>query len=424
MSTVQGVQSNLQTPWNERSVQNGFFGMSAQEVTCFALRSLGVAASCGGIALVSLAIFQIVAWPVALFAIPCAAVAMGFFWSSHQFFDYENPEVIQKYRHEALHKHLDQIASEHGWTNLLRHGILLPDQFVTKYREQVANMNLNANIEYYEKVQQRFSECPDKKFEYQIPHPSEWRRLWRQETQAKTFEEIVTGYSIENLERYSLLEIGELNRVKALKGNYDSIKRQHEADIAPTMRRYENGISEFKRTYDRSRGSADFAYNHHAAVVALQDFEHRVTQERLQVQNVANQRKQAAQGRFDLQVAPLTDRGKKSIHRLSPEEMQIYNNFKHEFQLAESRADAEANEQLVRIDVRVRAEKEHHTREKRAATQIRDTAHQEAKRIYDAAIAPFCQTRDAELAPFTQALQSSLNDLTLRYRAYLRTINA
>ncbi len=417
MTVVQGVQNNLQS-LNERSIQNDFFGMSAQEVTCFVLRSLGVIAGTTGIVLVGLTVFEIVAWPIALFAIPCALVAVGFFWGSRKFFDYENPEAIEKYRQDAMYKPLDQIATEHGWTNLIRHGILLPEQFAAKYREQVANMNLKENIDYYEKVLQRLNECPHRKFEYQIPHPSEWRGLWRQETRSKTFEEIITSYSIENLEKYSLLEIGELNRIKMLKGNYDSIKRQYAIDIAPVMRRFEAGTSEFKRAYDRSCASEDHTYNTHCAVVELLDFEQKVTEERLKVQTDANQSKLNAQTQFEQRAAALTNQGKKPVSSLSPEELKMYNCYQRELECAKSLADDERRQQIAQIDARAQAKKERLTHAKREAEQTRDKAHAEAKRIYDAASAPFCLARDAELAPFNRALQLALNDLTDRYRVY------
>ena len=150
--------------------------------------------------------------------------------------DYENPDELEKFRSEAKQMSLESVVQAYGWNDMLRFGILTPDQFAQKYRKQLQGMNLVEIIAHYEKTLRHIAHCSLVKFEYQVPSPRESARQWREGTALKTFEQIIQTYPLDKLEQHAIIEYGELSTIKNLKREYEAIKAQCDQQL-PKLRR-------------------------------------------------------------------------------------------------------------------------------------------------------------------------------------------
>jgi hypothetical protein len=406
--------------WQARSVQDAFCGMTSAEATRLALRLFGGAAVGTGMALVALAAIGTVTWSLAFVALPCLIGATGAILYSTTFDDYENPEELERFRHDAAQMNLDQVAHAHGWTNVLQWGILTLDQFLQKYRQQLQGKDLVAIINYYEKVSMLISQASHPRFEYRVPSPRECRGQWHIETAAKTFEEIVRIYPLEKLEKYNILEVGELNCLKGLKRDFDTIKGQHDNQVSAVEREFQNSTAVFKQIYDRACSQAEQLYENNEGVRELKRFDLRYARERQVVQNGSIQRKNEARARFDRSIAAFTNNGQIPYERLNPSEKAIYDQQHRELQLSQLQAENEAYVQIASIDARCLNDRIRFNADELRAKTVRDRTIAEAKVNYDMAVASHRINKEGRLRPIDAAFRSSVNDFNQRYRSYLR----
>lgn len=408
--------------WQLRMTQNGCCVLTSTEAARLFFRVLGLGATGAGIAAVGAAVMGTVAWPIGLLAFPCALGAAGALWYSFQLDDYENPEELENFRTEASRMSLDQVTQAHGWNNLFHWGILTPEQFSDKFRHQMRRKNLVEIIHSYENAERRLAQCSYPRFDFQIPTPSEFRGQWRTETATKTFEEIIQTYPLDKLERYNLLEVGELHRIKDLKRDYDGIKGNYDTQVSQIEREFENNTQIYQRAYQADCVHADHLYNDNWAVQRLKVFELDYIRERQNVQETANRRKSEARERFERLVATITNHGQIPYDRLPPREKLIYDQQNHELQISIAQAENEARIRINNIDSRCISERSRLNTEVHRVTEERRRMIDESKGRYDSAVLPHRQYKEQRLAPVTQTFRSAVSDITGRYRAYLRTI--
>ncbi len=419
------VTSNSTIPhhfWKERSMQNGFCGLTTAEIKRLSARFLTLGAMGGGASVITAVAFGFVTWPIVLLAIPCALGAVGALWYNSQLDDYENPEELAKFRDDASRMSLEQVMQTHGWNNVLRWGIITAEQFADKYRQQMRGKNLIEIIESYESAVRHLSQYPYRRFDYHVPVPSECRRQWRSETATKSFEEIIQTYPLDKVEKYNLLEVGELYRIKDLKRDYEAIKRHYDDQVTHIEREFQNSTQVYQCNYQSECARADQLYNDNGAVRRLKVFEIEYIRERQIVQETANRHKSEARNRFDRSVATITNNGRISYNRLLPESKVLYNQQNNELQLSIIQADNEARLQIANIDFRCIGERNRLNGEEFQVKEERDRRVNEAKGRYDTVIHSHRQHKEQRLTPVDSSFRSAVEDLNGRYRAYLRTI--
>lgn len=376
----------------------------------------------GGIAVLAAVGLGVASWPIALIAIPCALGAAATSWYSLQFDNYENPEELAKFRDDASPMSLEKIMQTHGWDKVLRWGIISAEQFSDKFRLQMREKNLIEIIDAYEKAMHRISQCSYRKFDYHIPAPSEWRGQWHAETAAKTFEEIIQTYPLDKLEKYNLLESGELRRLKELKNDYDKIKGNYDAEDAKAESGFQRSTTEHQERYQSDCEYAEYCYNNDESVKHLKAFEIENLRERQTVQERASRRKSEAKTRFEHAVAEMTNHGQIAYDRLPARDKATYDQHNNTMQLSVVQADNEARAQIANIDARSIAERNRLHQEESRVKSIRDAALKTAKERYDGATSSHLQHKKEEMAPSHIRFRGAVDDINGRYRAYLRTI--
>jgi hypothetical protein len=410
--------------WQSRMVQNACCGLTKTEVTCLSLRLFGFAAGSSGIAAVAVATLGVVAWPIGLLAIPAALVTTGAIWYSFQFNDYENPEELAKFREDASRMSLQQVMQTHGWSHVLRWGILTSEQFTDKFRQQMRGKNLIEIIDSYENGVRHLSQCPSQRFDYQVPVPSAWRGQWRTETSTKTFENIISTYPLDKLERYHLLEPGEMNRIKDIKRDYDVIKGQYDTQKNQIERDFQSHTEIHQRTYQSDCARADQLYNDNWAVRRLKVFEFDYIRERQVVHETANRHKTEARDRFDRSVSTVTNHGQIPYDRLLPRDKILYDQQNQELQISVMQADNDARLQITHIDSRCIGERSRLNAEEVRVKDDRVRMINQAKGHYDIAVASPRQHKEQRMVPIEAAFRSTVDNLNGRYLAYLRTVGA
>lgn len=418
--------TNNSTPstgtWKGREVQDNFSGPSFAEISRLVLRSLGLAMAGGGIATLAAVALGAATWPFALIAIPCALGAAATSWYSLQFDNYENPEELAKFRDDATPMSLEKVMQTHGWDTVLRWGIISAEQFSDKFRLQMRGKNLIEIIDSYEKAMHHISQCSYRKFDYHVPAPSEWREQWHSETAVKTFEEIIQTYPLDKLEKYNLLESGELRRIKELKTDYEKIKANYDGEDAKAEKGFQRNTTEHQERYQSDCEYAQYCYNNDESVKRLKVFEIENLRERQAVQETASRRKAEARTRFENAIAEMTNRGLISYERLSSKDKALYDQHNNAMQLSIVQADNEARTQFANIDARRIEEKNRLNQEESRVKAVREAALKAAKDRYDSATSSHLQHKKEEVAPSHIRFRGAVDDLNGRYRAYLRTI--
>ncbi len=429
-SVVPGFTSQTYIPqtspspgfWGARTTQHGFCGMTSAETTRVSMRLLSIGSGIGAIGAAAAALLGIVTWPIGLLAIPCALCSAGAIWYSFQFNDYENPEELIKFRHEAGPLSFEQVMQTHGWNSVLRWGILTAEQFSDKYRQHMRGKNLVEIINAHENAQRHLSQCPYQRYEYQLPSPAEWRAKWRPETAVKSFEEILQTYPLEKLERFNLVETGEMHKIKDLKRVYDEVKEKFDSASVRFDKEFQANTEVFQREQQFDSASTEREYGNNWAVKRLQAFELDYIRERQTVQETANRRKNEAKERFEKAIAPITKNGQIAYNKLPPNDKVLYDQRNNELQVSISQAENDARLQIAAIDSRRISEKTRLNVEEVRAKALRDQKLDAAKNRYDTSVVYHRQYKERQMAPVSATFRSAVSDLNGRYRAYLRTI--
>jgi hypothetical protein len=408
--------------WQAKMTQNGFCGMTTTEATRFSLRLLGMGSAGACVTAITATVLGATTWPIGLLSIPCALGAAGAIWYSFQLDDYENSEELAKFRDDASRMNLEQVMQVYGWNHVLQWGIITAEQFTDKYRQQMRGKNLVEIIDSYESAIRHLTQCHYCRFDYQIPIPAEWKGQWRGEVATKTFEQIIQTYPLDKLEKYNLLEVGELCCIKNLKHDYDGIQGNYNTQIAQIEGEFQRNTELYQCTYQSECSQADQSYNENVTVRRLKDFELDYVRQRQMVHETANRHKNEARDLFNRSVAALTNHGEISYDRLSGGDKLFYDKQNNELQISILQADNEAQTQISHIDRLCIEERTRlHTEEQRIRNErIRIT--DEAKRRYDTAVSSHFQNKQQRLAPIELRFRSAVEDINGRYHAYLRTI--
>lgn len=405
--------------WSQRQTTSCTSNLKDAELARFFYHFVGMGALAGGAGFASLAAFHAVSLPLGLLALPCALTSLGvYYYKESQ--DFESRDAIKKLHNKASLMSLESIVQTYGWNDMLRLGILSPEDFANKYRAHIKGKGLNEVMNQYEKTELQLSRCSAPFFHYHIPRPKEHAALWREETASIDCEQIFRTYPLEKLQKYSLVESGELECIKILKSDYDEIKAQHDQKISQIGQKFLEDTATHKGNFDREYERAAQVYREHPVVKELQSFEMHYTKELLKIQELQNKSISEARVRFNNALASSLSGPVQDYSRLTPADKAIYDRCKQVFQRDEAAAQQIANQQIAKMNQqrhdRLMSLNTEESRLKRERTQAQEAA----KRHYDEAIRGFVQQKEAALRPIESSLQATAADCDRRYRAYLR----
>lgn len=410
------IQSDF---WEERSVQSPFSGLSAIEANRLTLRLLagGGIAVAGGLAL--LTVLGILTGPVGWVIIPSllGSIAVIFYTTRDR---RDIPEELERYQNNASKMTFDQVGQAHGWTNVLQWGILTPEVFAKKYRMQLQGKDLMSVINYYEKISAALSQTPYPRYDYQIPSPYESRGMWRQETQVKTFEEILRTYPLDKLRKYNILDPDELKCIENLSRDLDAIEREAVDKLDAIEREFLSKTEGYKKTYDALLSKENEIYKFDAAICKLQEFNLLYVRERQVAQDRVAKQKKMANDDFDRRAAVITEKGRIPYARLEPTPKLSYDQLSMQFLATLTQIESEGQRQIEKIDAAFRSDHMRLIAQEQKASSVRDYRIDQAKQDYDAAVASHLASKEKLIQPIETAFRSSMNDINRRYRLALR----
>lgn len=412
--------------WTQRSVQNGFPCFSAAQVEVISWRLLGTAALIGAGALVGLAAFEIVVLPVALYAIPSLILASYAFWHSTTIDDYDHEEEIMRMRNDAQRMTLDQVAERFEWHKIFEDRILSPSQFVNLYRRQVQSMGVNELVNYYEKVSRHaepFNESAG--FSYAVPHPREHAAKWRTETQNKTFEEIISGYPLDKLERLGMIDYSELQKIRELLVTYRIAESGFNAQKELADQEFEQTIAPCRQALDQSLESIEAIYNTNEAVRASQGFQNREMLARLEIENGSATRLREAREQHQQRIAVLyPNRRVIARENLTPPNRAIYDRSFLELHRAEQTIAQDLQQRLAQHDANFSRQRTELNVEIQRVRETCDRMRASSQERFRQDILPAEQARERRLQPHLEQFGRIATDLDRTYRAYLRQLRA
>ncbi len=412
------------TFWNNRLITNDFGGLTTLETARLASRLLALTMLAVGVGVVYLSGVGVIASSFALLAVPCAIIVGAVIIYNIRLNNYENPDELLKFQRDASKMNFESVFQAYGWNDVLRFGILNPEQFAQKYRERIQGMSLIEVIAYYEKTVNRISQCSFHKFRYQVPSPRESAGLWSKETENTPLEKIILTYPLDKLEKYSIVDKNELNCISNLKKDYQALKLEHDAKVLQFHKEFETQTVDFKRAYEAECARANNAYDQSDVLKELQGCEFHYAKERQAVQEGLNSSKVEARARFEREVALITENGKISYNYLSNEIKTHYDQLKLKLQQDENQADTIARLRIEQINAGRNQRLIHLNQERDRLNSERNQIIEAAKKCYDEGVSAHLKRRQEGTKPFEESFQSSVAIVNGRYQAYLRTVNA
>ncbi len=372
----------------------------------------------GGVGAVSLAAYQVIPMVAGLLAIPCALIALKAHWQSPPS-DKDTGASIQG-QNRASHMSFERLIQVYGWNDLLRLKILPPQQFTYKYREGLRGKGIKEVISTYEDTMNQLSRYRSHSSEYHVPQPKECARLWHQETVNMPLSTILETYDLDQLGSYGLVESGELNFIKKLKGIYESIETRLDDKIYDVEKKFDANTQPQKQVYDQECEGIHRAYKSNSAVRELNNFDFSYTKRRQKVQEEQSQKIQSASNRLNNEIFRLSKNGMLDETYLSAKEKERLEKYRRELDQAEFSARQTAAEQVESNDRFSQQRRTELEQKELLARAERDRALEEAKRRFEETAHEQIQCRDRVLKPMTKRVQTAASDCDKRYRAYLK----
>ncbi|MES2121679.1 MAG: hypothetical protein V4492_02745 [Chlamydiota bacterium] len=228
MSTLNGVYSGTigsqATPpevqaegtMEDRRIQLGSFDLCSKRVAVMCLRVIATGFVLASATVVGTVIWGAFHWTLAFAAVACVVGGIASAVISEKVKASEDPTYIDRLRREASQSNLDQTARKHGWEYIFRWGLLNPTSFAEKYRKQLKGKNVSEIISYYEKVSESVYNCSQAAHTYHVPRPKESKDQWRRDVKDLTVPEILSKFSLDQLEKYVIVDSGEISKLREL----------------------------------------------------------------------------------------------------------------------------------------------------------------------------------------------------------------
>ena len=406
--------------WIGRQIHQAFSGITTEKVIHVTLRVLIILAIAAGVAVGVSAFVGVVTWPVGLAVFLLGiGTAVSLSWVMNRLQETRNPQYLLGMRKECAKMTLDQVIHRYGWENLIRWRLLTPRQFQEKYQQQIKTKNLEEIVQYYERASSSLAAVPNVPARYQIPAPNESKLQWTRETEAMTFEQIIQRYSVDKLEKYAIVDIGELHKIQELQRDFREVSELRNLRSQAVEQQFANATTPMREALNAQNNQAEQTYQNHPAVQGLRDFDLRCVRERHVLQQAHDVRLNALRAQLDQALARLTGNSKLTYSRLSKEVQEQFVQRQSEYTSACEQADREFFHQIQQMQTRHVAEREVLMQQEVQVRNERDQLRQNAQAQFDAATVAERQERERQLEPIQRFFTNSVRDLNQRYRAFL-----
>ncbi|HEY2810463.1 MAG TPA: hypothetical protein VGJ00_03630 [Rhabdochlamydiaceae bacterium] len=406
-SSVRDHKANFAKQWKGRFLNNSCCDLSQARIKTIVARIIGVLAFVSAITVLSVQVAAAIyiAPACVLFAIACFGIAQSVETR-------EEDQALNALRQDIAHLSLNDLVRRHGWKDFFTLGVLNPDEFVSAYRKQMENLSLLEIIKYYEKTKQQLEGCSKPKYLYFIPHPREFKNKWRTETQNKTFEEILSAYSLEQLQKYDLLRKDELPILKELERTYCQAMTERDARISELDKRFPELIAN-QSALQEAYANIDRRYNETGWVIESFTIEadyHRAVSE---IHNRSMSQKLQA---FAACSQFLQERNCTDPHKLKKADKPAYKILLQSYKLEEARIIRQEQPELLRVENQFRTRQQMVTQQVLYAQQQREMDRARAQQRYGYYNFPRKQERDACLQPVNATFARIVSDLNKQYK--------
>lgn len=265
LEAEQTTKDEFVAAWRGRQLYSGQLGLGNPHVAQVAFRVLGALAASTAATFIVLSLCSIVVLGHSVIIPLCVLTSIFSFMRAKSIQSEQEAKALESMRQDIANLSLKEVASEYSWNQLFTRGILSPDEFAIRYREQVSSMTIMDAYEFYERAVKSFEDCPRPKHIYYVPLPSELRDKWVQETQEKTFEQIIETYPIEKLYNHNILSEREFNLLTELNGIYQAIKNERDRDLSLLFPH----VDQLKRELEAGFAEIEAAYRNDPAIQRL-----------------------------------------------------------------------------------------------------------------------------------------------------------
>ena len=128
-------------------------------------------------------------------------------WAS-SFIDYEGKKSLIALRAQAKKQDILTLKKEHGLLRVIRHQLLSEEQFEKKCASYMSTLPVNKIIPFYKEVQNSIAQARTsmETCSYSAPHPSQFKESFTREAKNLSLQQLSKAYSLEELERYGLID--------------------------------------------------------------------------------------------------------------------------------------------------------------------------------------------------------------------------
>lgn len=203
----------------DRKVQIGSISLCSRRTTALVLQVIAVGFVLASAVTVGILIAGTFHWALGVAIVTCAVGGIASSALSQKV-KAEDPNYHSRMRNEASNLSLEQISRKYGLEHMFRAGLLNQSSFAEKYHSHVKGKNVNEIMDYYEKVSQSLYNCPHPAHSYLVPVPRSSKAQWRIDVKNLSFPEILSRFSLDRLEKYGIVDLGELAKLRELEKVY------------------------------------------------------------------------------------------------------------------------------------------------------------------------------------------------------------
>lgn len=158
-------------------------------------------------------------------ASPFIVLSLAILWYATSLIDYQDMNTLQQVRKTCEKLPLSHILAKHGWENLFRFLLLDPKTLLTAYRTHATSLSFQEILDLYKESSNALCRVHTTT-DYQIPHPSEWKQKFFQETKNATPEQILRDYSLSDLQSFEIVSKEQIAILKAISETLQQEKKE------------------------------------------------------------------------------------------------------------------------------------------------------------------------------------------------------
>lgn len=192
-----------------------------------------------------------------IIAIPSLTVAGYLMWTVKRVKDYQDPEMLERYRNEASYRQLEATAKEHGWVNMLQYEIPRKGDFPAQYNAMMLRArNFNDLIALYEIISAARQKCmdEDKPVPFEIPDPGAFKTRFTEEIQGKSLLDLFGQYDFEKLYQYGIINKSSLTAEKNYLESKANLKAAIKEAQATFLTQCSEAVERFEQVLNIAQG--------------------------------------------------------------------------------------------------------------------------------------------------------------------------